>query len=237
MIIARAILNLEKTKKEIYAGNPWVNHRAEVKNYFLRNKDEYYNRIFDLINIAKYHNADIFLLPAIGLVYSNRRENMKYLNYVENDMLIASGTLDISKKDGIEKAIFYNKNNKIDRTITMDSVYSIAYRGIPIYGAISSTISNLYTNKSVKELDDEKIDTKKYIAVDMGHHQYSGRYMLSIRRSHRFLMEKYGGKHLVLLSFWRFNGGNINSDWFYSNLDVICKRHQYNNDIIDILEY
>ncbi|SVE14355.1 uncharacterized protein METZ01_LOCUS467209, partial [marine metagenome] len=36
MIIARAILNLEKTKKEIYAGNPWVNHRAEVKNYFLR---------------------------------------------------------------------------------------------------------------------------------------------------------------------------------------------------------
>ena len=35
MIIARAILNLEKTKKEIYAGNPWVNHSAEVKNYFL----------------------------------------------------------------------------------------------------------------------------------------------------------------------------------------------------------
>ena len=85
MIIARAILNLEKTKKEIYAGNPWVNHRAEVKNYFLRNKDEYYNRIFDLINIAKYHNADIFLLPAIGLIYSNRRENMKYLNYVDNN--------------------------------------------------------------------------------------------------------------------------------------------------------
>ena len=76
-------------------------------------------------------------------------------------MLIASGTLDISKKDGIEKAIFYNKNKKIDRTITMDSVYSIAYGEIPIYGAISSTISNLYKNKSVKELDGEKIDTKK----------------------------------------------------------------------------
>ena len=237
MIIARAILNLEKTKKEIYTGNPWVNHRAEVKKYFLRNKDEYYNRIFDLINIAKYHNAEILLLPAIALVYSNKKEYLKYLNYVENDMLIASGTLDILKKEGIENAIFYNKNNKVDRKITMDAVYSIPYREIPIYGAISSTIANLYTNKSVEELEDKKIDKTKYIAVDMGHHQYSGRYMLSIKASHRFLMKKYGGKHLVILSFWKFNGGNIQSDWFCSNLDVICKRHQYKNDIIDILEY
>ena len=236
MIITRAILNIEKTKNEIYSGNPWVNHREEVENYFLRNKDEYYNRIFDLINIAKYHNADILLLPAIGLVYSNKKELLKYLNYVENDMLIVSGTLDISQKNG-EKAIFYNKNNIKDHTMTMDSVYSILYRGIPIYGAISSTISNLYKNKPVEELEDDNIDKKKYIALDMGHHQYSGRYMLSIKAAHRFLKTKYGGKHIVILSFWRFNGGYINSNWFYSNFDVKCKRHQYNNDLIDILEY
>ena len=236
MIIARAILNIEKTKNEIYSGNPWVNHRAEVENYFLRNKDEYYNRIFDLINIAKSHNADILLLPAIGIVYSNKKELLNYLNYVENDMLIVSGTLDISQKNG-EKAIFYNKNNKKDHTMTMDSVYSILYRGIPIYGAISSTISNLYKNKPVEELEDDNFDKKKYIALDMGHHQYSGRYMLSIKAAHRFLMTKYGGKHIVILSFWRFNGGYINANWFFSNFDVKCKRHQYNNDLIDILEY
>ena len=152
-------------------------------------------------------------------------------------MLLTSGTLDISTNDFKENALFFLKDITIGDKFDEKSVNSTYYKDIPIYGAISSTITNLYNKQPVKELENENVDKKKYIALDMGHHQYSGRYMLSIQAAHNFLKTKYNGKHLVLLSFWRFNKGNTKSNWYYSNLEIKKKRINSDNDFIDILEY
>jgi hypothetical protein len=79
--------------------------------------------------------------------------------------------------------------------------------------AISSTIGII----SAGEIDESvSLPPKKkstLIAIDMGHHQYSGRYVKTLRRVFKSMKELAGQPDLVLLAFWKYRNSSTRIPW------------------------
>jgi len=230
--IGRTILNLDKSRKEIYDGNPWENHKQDVIDLFRYQKQGYQRRIRELINAAGDHGCDIVLLPACTLVYSTQHELKQFIN---PDLYIATGALDLSGVEPKEIAVII-ENGEVVGSFDNSYVSTFNHQGRPFYIAISSTITNLSKGGPIQEFENRDYREKRSFALDLGHHQYSGRYIRSLRAVLNRIISKHGGNHAVILSFWRYKNGNTRSPWYQSNYELEARRILLGDDILDIIE-
>ena len=232
MRVGRAILTLRNEKIYYFTGNnPWEKHKQEIISVYRENPGKYCKRIRSIADLAHEKKCDIILFPACTFVIKNKNS---YRKYFDTNRLLAAGTLKISGNSITEHAILIDGNEIID-AFDNTIITSCNFKGKTLYAAISSTIAGFYNTGTATINLQEK--TKKHsIALDLGHHQYNGRYMLTLKAALRNLKNLHSGNNSVILSFWRFNEGNINSPWLQTDHDYSVRRIFLDDDLLDLIE-
>ena len=90
--------------------------------------------------------------------------------------------------------------------------------------AISSTVAK------VRGTSETPPDATGIVVLDLGHHQYNGRYMMALRGVKEDLRKRLALPSAVLLSFWRFREGGVASDWAAGSSRLRFERIEVVND-------
>jgi hypothetical protein len=231
MRLARVLMDLQETKLKIDNGDKWENHRISLRNTFNKNSAAYIGRIKDIVSICIDEKIEMLILPACTLFYTNIEDYEKYLKLFTNIPIVYTGVLQQSTKSYKETANMIC-NGKVISDFDIQNIHIDNYKNYYFISAISSTI------KEINELSSEDTSIPKknnVVIVDMGHHQYNGRYMRTLNSVTRHIKNEYNIVPFTALSFWKFKNAAINADWFVSEKNIGFKRLIRNNDFIDIM--
>lgn len=230
MKIARVFLNLQESKSQIDDGDKWNNHRKSIRKLYEINPSGYISRIRDIVDTCIEEKIELLILPACTLYYSNAGELKKYLHLFKNVPLVHTGVL-YDKFHSHDESANIIINGEVIHVFNNENIHLSNYKDVNFISAISSTI------KKTKELkENTSLSRKPVIIVDMGHHQYNGRYMRTLKSVSQHIKNKFNIIPFTVLSFWKFNNASLKADWFVSGKKLGFKRITRNNDFIDILD-
>ncbi|MGE5499544.1 MAG: hypothetical protein ACM3Q2_15795 [Syntrophothermus sp.] len=244
--IGRAVLNLLSSKQEIESsGNPWKGHK-KVMERFIGNKEDYFRRLGNIKDIARENKVNILLLPACTAIYGNGTRLEEYCRLFTDIPWTIMGSFNSVDWDD-ENLMILNYGKKLEM-FDSQIVKHIQMDCVQVLTAISSTITGIKKSWGETETWGEIVKSEinppeyslKIIALDSGHHQYNGRYTLSLNSVLRHLKKHYKYP-TVILSYWRFRNGAINCPWAYSGSKIRIERiesdivNEEQTDILDII--
>ncbi|MDR3609978.1 MAG: hypothetical protein P4L27_05415 [Ignavibacteriaceae bacterium] len=140
-----------------------------------------------------------------------------------------------------EQIVVINKK-EIMEEFDSSKVMWLQIKNINAMVAISSTITKIYKDFSKVEVSDKYLPKEKQpvIALDSGHHQYSGHYQNCLKNVVRKLNKEYTSG-MIFLAFWKYL--NSKSDYIWaepSNLESVLRRFivstKNKNDFVDLFE-
>jgi hypothetical protein len=236
MRIARIIMNMKESFEQIYHGNPWENHKKSIFQEFETNRKGYFYRIESIVNICQQNRCEIIIFPACTFIYKTPKDLNDYLNICQDSNCVVSGFYKVSKNDFEDSKII--KNGKIIDSVDATMAMKFSHNKHTILMAISSTIKEIKFD-NIKESESLEINYKNCLIFDLGHHQYKGRYILTLKSVFNTVNNSPYNCNGLFLSFWKFNNGKINSDWFISAKNLTYNRinnnHEKHVDFIDII--
>jgi hypothetical protein len=223
--IARMILELNKSKGELYNGNPWQNHRLAIAKTFRYNPAGYKARVKNLLEVASANECQMAILPACAIITSSEADLAHYRGSASIVPWVASGVLaSAAGKQHQETACLLRSGRPV---LQFDSSRPVQAQVDKAWAflAISSTVAKI---KSTTETP--PATTTSVVVLDLGHHQYNGRYMMTLRSVKADLEKRFALPPTVLLSFWRFREGKVASAWAAGNSRLRFKRIEIAND-------
>ena len=180
--IARIILDMGISRSELRkAGNKWLKHKEVISSNYNQDKDKYRKRIEKIIDKAYNQGVDILTFPACTFLYNNENELDYYRSLVGKIKWVFSGMLEIKKNSYKENEIILNNGETLEK-FDSSFVLGLNLDGISVRTALSSTIKKIrdngIINSEVKPLSQNQ---NNILAFDLGHHQYTGRYKMTLQ--------------------------------------------------------
>jgi len=227
---------MKESFEQIYNGNPWDNHKKSIFQEFKNSRKNYFSRIESIINKCQQKKCDIIIFPACTFIYKTQKDLHDYLSICQDSNCVVSGFYKISKNEFEDSKII--KNGNIIDSVDSTRAIKFSHNKQTILMAISSTIKEIKID-NIKESESIENYYKNCLIFDLGHHQYKGRYMLTLKNIFNTVNNNSYNCNGLFLSFWKFNNGKINSNWFISDKELTCNRininHEKHVDFIDII--
>jgi hypothetical protein len=233
--IGRAILELDISDKDIKnAGNPWDAHRDSVVRMYNNTEKSYKTRLQTIAANCEKNNTNTVVLPACTFVYKEESEISDYLKLFSNTEWIISGTLNsLTKEEKV--AVWHNNEHIVSRSI--DVPIAFKYLNGFAVAAISSTIKKA---KDPNKVFNYSQGSAVPFIFDLGHHQYNGRYMMTLKSVRKKYLNS-SNQPIILLSFWRPQMGTVKSPWVIptDNIEYYPDNHREDKkgDYLDIIVY
>ena len=216
LIVGRTILDLGHRLSELAeVSDKWHQHKVWVTTEFLNDQQAYYKRLGRLIEKAIHEQVDVLIFPACAFVWDDHSQVHTFLRMIRKIPWVVFGCLHFQKKSKgfkfsetacvfhLGKEITYFKNTKVMALKTGETSLMVA---------ISSTIGKICDGEvdEVQYYRPTKGDAN--IAISLGHHQYSNRFLKTLRRVWEHLT-KQGSEAIVILSYWKVRPTNSTQRW------------------------
>ncbi|MDI6790750.1 MAG: hypothetical protein QME44_08695 [Thermodesulfobacteriota bacterium] len=220
--IGRAILDIGASMSDMKRGrNLWEVHKKILASLYLGSQNSYEQRLCNLISETEKNSLDILILPACTLVHRTTSDLDIYRNRAKSLRWLVSGVLRVNStkqvKSFVESAEVWQNSTSILST-KADFVRFLQMDTISAYVAISSTMLNVRSQTSIREVSEfAPNQASKVFAFDLGHHQYTGRYTMSLNSVLRTIKSLTNKESLVLLAFWKYRNGSIRYPWSFPN--------------------
>ena len=216
--IARIILDMGISRSELRkAGNKWLKHKEVISSNYNQDKDKYRKRIEKIIDKAYNQGVDILTFPACTFLYNNENELDYYRSLVGKIKWVFSGMLEIKKNSYKENEIILNNGETLEK-FDSSFVLGLNLDGISVRTALSSTIKKIrdngIINSEVKPLSQNQ---NNILAFDLGHHQYTGRYKMTLQSINNVLSNEANRGSAIFLSYWKYLNGISNYYWYENN--------------------
>jgi hypothetical protein len=199
---------------------------------YRENPHAYRLRIATIVNLASRHKCKLIMFPAYTFFCESTADLSHYKRTVKEVKWAASGVLFARRSP--ESAILIRRGGRALR-FGQKKVAPASLGERSAFFAISSTVSELK-----RLLADRRRKDQAGLVVDLGHHQYSGRYMMTLKSVQKSLSTAFAGHSAVLLSFWRFRGGRTASDWAVCRPKLRHTRLELRsgayNDFVDVFD-
>lgn len=209
MKVCRVIMDMSRTQTEVYAvGNPWAGHISAVQSRYQESPKAYYDDLLKIMHKAKEREADLLIFPACTFVLTKGQSLEDALGSF-NIKGLCGGVLEGDQeyafvRDQHQEAFSFNAS----RSVVLND------QSTNIFTAISSSVKQFKSKDQFDRVGHNALrGTQKSIVCDMGHHQYSGRYILTLRSVQKKLSLLGYPNPAVVLSFWKYRGSNSRSDW------------------------
>ena len=223
--IGRVILNLLVSNQERKdKGEKWEAQKSILRERFEMSPESYFERIKNILIAAEKEKVDIIFFPADALLLDSEHPLEKYQTLIRAFPFVVSGVLDFDQIDYSWKD--KNRGETLKIFISGSMVYECGLDEVPwfqagdysIMAAISSTIKKIKKDK-YKALDKFPPNISSPIVVlDVGHHQYNGRYTRTMWSVHNHLTKKFG-KGIVIVSYWKYLKSMGQSNWIEPKTD------------------
>jgi hypothetical protein len=216
-IVGRVIMDLRASMSELKnTGNMWKGHKTLVTGMLRRESSAYLQRIRAISEKARASGVDILIFPACAFPFESIRDLHRFRGATRSIPWVFGGLLKISSDNGRtsykETWEAWRRGKKAEGSHN-ESVTWLQAGKVSSMVAISSTIGIISTG----EIDESAaLPPKKkssLIAIDMGHHQYSGRYVKTLRRVFTSMRNLAGRPDLVLLAFWKYRNSSTINPW------------------------
>lgn len=217
LTVARAILdlgvNMTDLKKE---GDIWKGHKQLVFRHFSEQRQEYLERIRTIIEKAKSAKADILVLPACTFPYHSKADLRLFRQEARGIPWVVGGLLKIEK--GRREPRFsetWESWHRGRKRVAYDNetVGWLKMGTVSAMVAISSTIGMISYGWYKRSRVEPPLESHDLLALDLGHHQYSGRYLKTLRRVSQTIKSITPGRGLVLLSYWKYKNSKSKNRW------------------------
>jgi hypothetical protein len=238
LVVVRAILDLGVSMTSLkMVGDRWKGHKQLVHRNFSEQRQEYIERIRTIMVRAQRAKADILVLPACIFPYHSNADLRLFRQEAKRIPWVVGGLLkiEIVKGQPIYSETWeawYRGRRRASHD--NETVGWMKMGKVSAMVAISSTIGMIsygWYKKSRRDPPDEALDL---LALDLGHHQYSGRYLKTLRRVFNSIKLMTHRRGLVILSFWKYKNSNSRVRWsnpdFYRGMRFT--RHCVNQNIV-----
>lgn len=249
IVIARTILNLLNNQSAL-GKEKWLGHKRLIREKYLENPVAYANRLGKIMGMASSKGADVVLLPACALIYDHDYPVESYLKHMKRIPVVISGSLDLDSLDNEqqgnykERLMIFINGDKIEEC-GKGKIPWFQHKNVSLMTAVSSTIKDIKEDRATPLDKLEPHQESAVVVLDAGHHQYSGRYLLTMESVKRHL-ERNRKCLAVILSYWRFRGGQSTSTWVKpnpkDNANMEYSRYrmsiedEYENDYLDVIK-
>lgn len=223
--IGRTIFDIGRSRSSLKASgkNMWHEHRRLISATFVSSPNSYYQRISQIFHAAKANLIDILVLPACSLTYRNDEELAYYRAAAQNIPWLVTGLMKIppnmNPRQCIESAEVWHYGKSVCIIPFRDThVEVLQMDSISAFVAISSSIGKICSGEGVMSSKTiPPVQGSNAFAFDLGHHQYNGRYVRTLRRVLKAIQGQSPEQSTVILSFWKFLDGNIRTPWAVSD--------------------
>ncbi len=218
--VARAILNMGVTPSEFRAlakvvgETPWTAHRKLVTAQFRRDPATYNRRLTGLAHRAAEMGAQYLVLPACTVVHDAGTPAATVEAAFAELPCVATGRLELTATGYREYAEVRAGGAVID-AFNSDSARWMDGGAVDLFAAISSTIWCIGNNGMVRSSSHPPHSSRPALVLDMGHHQYGGRYIRLLDGVARRAAALVGGRRApVILSYWKYRDTEPVSGWW-----------------------
>lgn len=227
--IARIILDIGISLSELrQSEDKWNKHKEVISADYINDNEKYRNRIKKMIDKAKKQDVDIVIFPACTFIYLTEKEFDFYRSVSEKIDWVLSGTLKINENGFKETGIILKKGKDFEE-FNDGFVLGLNLGAISSRVALSSTIRKIRDDDIVNsEVSPVKENEENILAFDLGHHQYTGRYKMTLQSINRVLNKKSKYGSAIFLSYWKYLNGFSNYYWYENNdhIDIKVNRQK-----------
>ena len=208
MIICRAIMDLGKTRAYVHqTKNPWQGQIRALHERVNAAPEGYRDDLKRLAAQAKALGAEQLTLPACTLVLEDPSEQQGLIDTLEIQRL-ATGALSGER----EYALFRDSKGRAHDFTARRSL--ACNDGANWMTAISSSVKHFKTPGAYEVIAGAApVSRSPALVCDLGHHQYSGRYTLTLRSVRHHLEANAYPRSSVVLSFWKYRGSQSRAHW------------------------
>ena len=213
--IARAILNLGVEPAFVLGREgrgKWDAHGEAVHRLVFDDPGAYAARLAGLASSAIAHDADLLLLPACTLWHTAKRPLASYFAAMPHGITVVSGTNGTDgEKPSSEGVVLARDGELVDRHLGC-----VLHSGLLRWScmtAVSSTIALARDNVIQPSKRNPAPATARTMLLDMGHHQYTGRYMLTLGSVARAVAKRRLRPAIAVLSYWKYRWTEPQSWW------------------------
>jgi len=218
LIVGRVILDFgldmkAHRKKE----DKWKAHKDWVAKEFLGNRKAYFDRLSKIIERAKDEGVELLVFPACAMIRHNTSHARRYRTLFRGISCVAGGVLSVTTRRGMQRyresaGIWIEGRQALK--LNSDAARGVSLPRVHILAAISSTIGQVADPKMGHlEALTGLADSKRVLVMDMGHHQYSGRYLRTLRRVWMRVRDASHKRTVVVLAFWKYLGTKSETRW------------------------
>lgn len=217
--IARTILNLGVHPAFVRARpgerGPWEAHEEALISAFNADPEAYLGRLVALAERAKALQAELVIFPACAFYHQPTFPLARYIEAMPAGLHVLSGTLG---QDGPHR-----RGEGI--TLLRDGQELLHHDGGVCWSSITPAWSLMSAESStITEAREDRLTASPehppragvpVLLVDMGHHQYSGRYTRTLTSVTQHVARRFGVPALTALSYWKYRQTWPGSSWVF----------------------
>jgi hypothetical protein len=212
--VSRAVLGLDFGRDELKNTgdfeHAWLAAYHQLRARYRENPEPYRRRIRRIAETAIEEGADWLVLPACGLIHLKEEGLTPYLDVLEEFSWVSSGAMSIP---GGEWAMVMREGEVVE-WFDDSKPWALQMDSARVLTAISSTIGK-YRDGTFDEVEEYPVGSEgRRIAVDMGHQQYTGRYVKTMRSVKRHLARDGEPDPLFILAYWHYSGAYRDYLWY-----------------------
>jgi hypothetical protein len=219
----------------------WDAHGEAVWEAISRDSTAYLDRLSAIASQALSLKADAIVFPACTFWHTRELPLKAFLSAMPRGLTVFAGTNGTHGDElSGEGVVVYRDGETLERHI--GGVRYFGLKGLAFMTAVSSTIALARdkVDQIVESSEHPPKDGAPVILVDMGHHQYTGRYMLTLRSVAKAVSRRIGVPAVALLSYWKYRWTDPWSSWVTKNdWEWRAKRHRVGidgGDMVDLID-
>jgi hypothetical protein len=246
LVVGRVILDLGLSMSDLNRSpNKWRRHKIQVTK-LLKDGMEYRQRLSRIIRLAKREKIEILLLPACALATENLGDFRHYKKMLTDVPWVVAGRLSVTEEGGSgrfnETASVWHWGRRVAHFDSSEVIWLQMGR-VSAMVAISSTIRMACDGEVRRSSVYPPRAHTGILALDMGHHQYSTRYLKALATVQRILGVETSRSH-VILSFWKWMNSSSKTSWTVPQRHIgrgfkrlaLPSGDGINSDFLDVIE-
>jgi hypothetical protein len=206
--IARTILNLGVAPSFVRSRpgerGPWEAHEEALLAAFNADPQAYLERLVALAEQAKALQAELIIFPACTFYHQPSFPLARYIEAMPAGLHVLSGTLGQDGPHRCGEGITLLRDGQ--EVLHHDSgvCWASVCPGWSLMSAESSTITEAREDRITPSNAHPPREGSPLLLVDMGHHQYSGRYTRTLTSVTQHVARRFGVPALTTLSYWKY---------------------------------
>ncbi len=207
--IARAIPDLGVKKRGLESLASYVSKHPSWHGFFVHRLAQFdtglsawKQRVQGLADLARSEQADLLVLPAAAIVFSQRAELVAWGRKFHGIPDVIAGALD---RNGCESVVMYSHGELIEEMPSAPP-WAVQLGPFQVTIAVSSGIKRLGDRAPVASALSSPERFAPAGVIDLGHSQYSVRYRKTLEKAQGNMDKRRGCEPWLLLSYWHFLG-------------------------------